>query len=221
MKEAIGYVTDLGSMLPGLVNSTLKKNKNTIVVCVNGSPFGMEKFVNNVPAVLEAWYGGMEIGHTVADILFGDVNPSGRLPVSWPKRKADIPSTLSFKDTVIPVKEIRYDEGIFIGYRHYDTKKIEPRFPFGFGLSYTQFEYKDLILSRVSLSGNDELTVNFTINNTGKREGKEIAQLYIQDVQSSLPRPLKELKGFQKVNLTPGESVNISFTIKREDLAFL
>ena len=212
---------DLGSMLPGLVNSTLKKNKNTIVVCVNGSPFGMEKFVNNVPAVLEAWYGGMEIGHTVADILFGDVNPSGRLPVSWPKRKADIPSTLSFKDTVIPVKEIRYDEGIFIGYCHYDTKKIEPRFPFGFGLSYTQFEYKDLILSRVSLSGNDELTVNFTINNTGEREGKEIAQLYIQDVQSSLPRPLKELKGFQKVNLTPGESVNISFTIKREDLSFL
>ena len=131
---------DLGLLLPKLVNDTVKKNKNTIVVLINGAPFGMEKFVNNVPAILEAWYGGMEVGHAVANILFGDVNPSGKLPVSWPKCKKDIPSTLSLNQLILKnVQEIRYDEGVFVGYRYYDANKVELRYPFGFGLSYTTF----------------------------------------------------------------------------------
>lgn len=210
----------LGFFLPRLINKTAAKNKNTIVVCVNGSPFGMEKFVDNVPAILEAWYGGLEVGRVVADILFGDVNPSGKLPVSWPKRKKDIPTALSLVDTVIPVKEVRYDEGVFVGYRYYDAKRVPLRFCFGFGLSYTQFEYSDLKLSPKSLSGEQTLSVEFTLTNTGKRAGAEIAQLYIRDIEASLPRPEKELKGFKRIYLEPGTSQTVKFEIDKHYLAF-
>lgn len=210
----------LGPMLSGLVNKTVKKNKNTVVVLINGCPCGIENFVNNVPAILEAWYGGMEVGHAVTDILFGDVNPSGKLPVSWPKSKADIPSTLSFKDTIIPVKEVHYDEGIFVGYRFYDTKKVTPRFPFGFGLSYTTFKYDNLQLSAKTLKGDQKLTVQCEIINIGKREGAEIVQLYVQDVAASVPRPVKELKGFTKLRLMPGKKASVKFEISSDDLAF-
>jgi beta-glucosidase len=210
----------LGILPQKLIKSTLAKNKNTIVVCVNGSPFGFNEVAGKVPVILEAWYGGMEIGHAVADILFGDVNPSGKLPVSWPKRKKDIPSTLSFWNTIIPVKEVRYDEGIFVGYRHYDTRNVEPEFCFGHGLSYTAFEYSGLKLSAPKMNATGSIIVQFEIQNTGTRAGKEIAQLYIQDVQASVPRPVKELKGFQKVNLAPGEKTTVKLELKPEDLAF-
>ncbi|MHA1819956.1 MAG: glycoside hydrolase family 3 C-terminal domain-containing protein [Promethearchaeota archaeon] len=210
----------LGVMQPRLINKTVKKNKNTIVVFVNGSPFGVEKFYENVPAILEAWYGGMEIGNVVADIIFGDVNPSGKLPVTWPKRKKDIPNPLSFWKTVIPVKEVRYDEGIFIGYRHYEKNNIEPRWCFGFGLSYTKFKYSNIKLSSTELKADQKLTISFDLSNIGERDGDEIAQLYIADLQCSEPRPIKELKGFKRVSLKAGETKNVTFEIDKNDLMF-
>ncbi len=210
----------LGIFLPKLVKKTLAANPNTIVVFVGGSPSGMEKFVDKVPAILNAWYGGMEIGNVVADILFGDVNPSGKLPVSWPKRKKDIPTALSFLQTFIGVKEVNYDEGVFVGYRYYDTQNVDPRFCFGHGLSYTSFGYTNLKLSSETLSSTQKLTISFDLTNTGFRSGAEIIQLYVRDVEAAVPRPLKELKGFQKLNLEVGEKKTVSFALSKNDLAY-
>ncbi len=210
----------LGIFLPKLVNKTLAANPNTVVVFVGGSPSGMEKFVTKVPAVLNAWYGGMEIGNVVADILFGDVNPSGKLPVTWPKRKKDIPTALSFLQTVIGVKEVNYNEGVFVGYRYYDAHKVEPRFYFGHGLSYTIFRYENLKLSSNQISGSQKLTVHLDLINTGNRSGAEVVQLYVRDVEAVVPRPLKELKGFQKVHLEPGEKKSLSLELSRRDLSY-
>ena len=211
----------LGYFLPKLINNTVKQNKNTIVVCVNGSPFGMGKFINNVLAILEAWYGGMEVGTAVANILFGDVNPSGKLPISWPKQKKDIPNTLSFWDTIIPVQEVVYDEGIFIGYRYYDKPTTpQPEFCFGHGLSYTTYEYSNLTLSNTKIDESTPITVSFDVKNTGKMDGKEITQLYISNQCSSEPQPLKVLKRFEKVSLSAGESKRVEFTIELVDLKY-
>ena len=212
----------LGVFLPKLINKTVKANPNTIVVFLNGSPFGVERFVNNVPAILEAWYGGMEVGTVVADILFGDVNPSGKLPVSWPKHKKDIHTRLSFTDTIIPVKEVVYEEGIFIGYRYYDKEDvtIEPRYCFGYGLSYTEFKYDNLKLSNDTMKGDDKLKITFEISNIGDRKGDEIAQLYIRDVESSVSRPVKELKGFKRVVLESGAKTTVELEIAKIDLSF-
>jgi beta-glucosidase len=211
---------DLGYLMPKLINKTVAQNPNTIVVCINGSPFGMEKFVNNVPAILEAWYGGMEVGHVVADILFGDVNPSGKLPVSWPKKLKDIHTRLSFFETILPVKEIVYKEGVFIGYRYYETNNIETRYCFGHGLSYTKFDYSNLKLSSEKMKGESKLEVQFEIKNIGDRAGDEIAQLYLSDLKASVPRPVRELKGFKRVSLKPGESTTIKLDLTKEALAF-
>ncbi|NMC04762.1 MAG: glycosyl hydrolase, partial [Candidatus Lokiarchaeota archaeon] len=221
-----------------LINKTIKQNKKTIVVLINGSPFGVERFIDNAPAVLEAWYGGCELGTVVADILFGDVNPSGKLPVSWPRRLKDIPAHKAFRTypgTYHFLKEPKsidkrhkrrfreiatYEEGIFIGYRHYDTNKVEPRFHFGFGLSYTTFAYGDLALSTTRLAGDEALEVGLRVTNSGSRAGAEIVQLYIQDVQASVPRPAKELKGFKRLTLDPGKTERVTFTIGKKDLSF-
>ncbi|MBN2151450.1 MAG: glycoside hydrolase family 3 C-terminal domain-containing protein [Candidatus Lokiarchaeota archaeon] len=218
-----------------LVNKTIKQNKKTVVVLVNGSPFGVEGFIDNAPAVLEAWYGGCELGTVVADIIFGDVNPSGRLPVSWPKRLKDIPAHKAFRTypgTYHLLKEPKgldkrrfrqialYEEGIFIGYRHHDTNRVEPRFPFGHGLSYTTFAYDGLKIGAGSLSGDGTIEVSLTVTNSGTRAGAEVVQLYVQDVQASVPRPAKELKGFKRVALAPGQAERVAFTITRTDLAF-
>ncbi|MHA1339617.1 MAG: beta-glucosidase family protein [Promethearchaeota archaeon] len=210
----------LGILQPRLVNKTAKANPNTIVVCVNGSPFGMEKFINNVPAVLEAWYGGMELGNVVADILFGDVNPSGKLPLTFPKCKKDIPTALSLWQTLIGVKEVEYKEGVFIGYRYYESYNVEPTFWFGHGLSYTKFEYSNLELSKTEINGDEILKIKFILKNIGERIGGEVAQLYIRDPEASVPRPYKELKRFKKVFLVPNESKSIEFEITKKDLAF-
>ncbi|MBD3352355.1 MAG: glycosyl hydrolase [Candidatus Lokiarchaeota archaeon] len=211
---------DLGILQPRLVNSVVKKNSNTIVVCINGSPFGMEKFADNVPAILEAWYGGMEIGNVVADILFGNVNPSGKLPVSWPKSKSDIHTALSLWDTIIPIKEVVYEEGIFIGYRYYDSKNVNPRFCFGYGLSYTDFEYSNLIVSATELHERGKLNISCMIKNTGEMDGAEIIQLYISDKNAGIKRPKKELKGFKKVFLKAGEEKKVEFELTSGDIAY-
>ncbi len=221
-----------------LVNKTIKQNKKTVVVLVNGSPFGVESFIGNAPAVLEAWYGGCELGSVVADIIFGDVNPSGRLPVSWPKHLKDVPAYKAFRTypgTYTRLKEPKgidkrhkrrfrqithYEEGIFIGYRHYDTHQVEPRFPFGHGLSYTTFTYGDLKIEPGRLSGDGKIVVSLDVTNSGNRAGAEVIQLYVQDVQASVPRPAKELKGFKRVVLAPGQKERVTFTVEKPDLSF-
>lgn len=211
----------LGIMLNSLVKRTVSKNPNTIVVCLNGSPFEMEAFVDKVPAILEAWYGGMEVGNVVADILFGDVNPSGKLPITFVKKKKDIPTTLSLWETIKKnIPQVVYVEDVFIGYRYYDNYDIEPRFCFGHGLSYTKFKYENLKLSTTNLTGNQTLTISFDVTNVGKMKGGEIAQLYVSDKQASIPRPSKELKGFKKVFLESNQKVTITLQITKEDLSF-
>lgn len=197
-----------------LINQTAQENKNTIVVLINGSPIAMDAWIGNVPAVLEAWYAGLEAGNVIADILFGDINPSGKLPITFPKKLADSPAHKS-PSTYPGDDKVLYEEGIFVGYRHFDTKNIEPLFPFGYGLSYTTFTYENLQISQ-----DDKISITLDLTNSGERAGAEVVQLYVQDVESSVERPLKELKGFQKVALEPGEKKSLTFELSEQDLAF-
>ena len=205
-----------------LIISTARANANTVVVLVNGSPVAVDPWIDFVPAVLESWYGGQETGTVIADILFGDTNPSGKLPLTFPKKLTDSPAHASPKSFPGDLKGLKvyYDEGIYVGYRHFDAKNIEPAFPFGFGLSYTEFKYENLTLNKPQLKGNDTLTLTVDIINTGSRSGAEVVQLYIHDVDASLDRPPKELKGFCKVHLKAGERRTVSFKITSADLSF-
>ena len=207
--------------LPGAQNQLIKAlskvNKNTIVVLTNGTPVSMMEWIDDVPAVLEAFYPGQEEGNAIADILFGDVNPSGKLPVTFPKYYNDNPAYDCY-----PSKnsELSYDEGIYVGYRYYDTKNVEPLFPFGYGLSYTEFKYNNISLSKDIISINEVLKIKATIKNTGNYDGDEIVQLYIRDVKSKIDRPFKELKGFKRINLQQGESKTIEFEIDKTALSY-
>ena len=202
-----------------LIKETIQENPHTIVVLINGSPIAMDDWIDQTPSVIEAWYGGMEAGTAIANVLFGDVNPSGKLAITFPKRLSDSPAHAS-KRTYPGNDKVFYDEGIFVGYRHFDTKNIEPLFPFGYGLSYTTFAYENLTIDKKKIRGDDVLKVSVDITNTGKINGKEIVQLYIQDVQSSVERPLKELKGFKKINLNSGQMKTIVFELNNDDLSF-
>ena len=202
-----------------LIKQTAKSNPNTIVVLINGSPIAMDDWLDSVPAVVEAWYPGMEGGHVIADILFGDVNPSGKLPITFPKKLSDSPAHSS--DRTFPGdQDVYYDEGVFVGYRHFDTRGIEPLYPFGFGLSYTSFEYKDLQLKEAALSEAGSLEVSVDITNNGDCAGSEVVQLYLQEKNPSVERPLKELKHFRKVKLAAGENCTLTFQIRKPDLAY-
>ena len=206
--------------LPGaqteLIEAVARANKNTIVVLNTGAVVSMDGWIDRVPAVLETWFAGQECGNAIADIIFGKANPSGKLPETFPRRIEDNPAFVNYPGEN---GRVLYGEGIFVGYRYYDTKKIEPLFPFGYGLSYTTFEYGKLTIpSEVVVD--DDLTVSIDITNTGKREGKEVVQLYIRDIESSLVRPHKELKGFTKVSLKPGETRTVSFALGQRDLSF-
>jgi beta-glucosidase len=152
-------------------------------------------------------------------VLFGDVNPSGKLPVTFPKLLLDSPAHVSAR-TYPGNEKVFYNEGIFVGYRHFDTRNIEPLFPFGYGLSYTKFTYDNLKISRDKVSGNETFNVILDITNSGERFGAEVVQLYLQDVACSVERPFKELKGFQKIKLEPNEKESIKFEIGKEDLSF-
>ncbi len=205
-----------------LIQDVASKNPKTIVVLVNGSPVSMDGWIDRVPAVLEAWYGGQECGRVIADILFGDVNPSGKLPVTFPKRIEDSPAHANVPRTYPgdASGKVYYDEGIFIGYRHFDTRNIAPLFPFGYGLSYTTFEFSDLKIDKASITGNESITVSFDVKNTGTILGAEVAQVYVKDDQSSVERPLKELKGFKKVRLDAGKKERISIELGTDSLSF-
>ena len=202
-----------------LINKTVQENPKTVVILINGSPISMEDWLDNVPSVVEVWYAGQEGGHAIASIIFGDVNPSGKIPLTFPKKLSDSPAHVS-KRTYPGKENVYYDEGIFVGYRHFDSRNIEPLFPFGHGLSYTTFTYENLKLSKEKLTNKDKLLVAVDIVNTGKFNGAEVVQLYVQDIESSVERPLKELKGFKKIYLEVGQKRNVEFELDKRDLSF-
>jgi beta-glucosidase len=210
----------LNMELPGdqvrLIEEVAAANPNTIVVLNTGSPISMS-WLDRVASVVQAWYPGQEAGNAVADVLFGDFNPSGKLPTTFPKRLQDNPSYINFPGEN---GKVHYGEGIFVGYRYYDMKDIEPLFPFGHGLSYTTFEYSNLTLSTSEWRRGEEIGVSVDVKNTGTRAGKEVIQLYVRDMECSLMRPPKELKAFAKVLLQPGETQKVQFTLDEGALSF-
>ena len=179
----------------------------------------MTQWIDKVPAVLDAWYPGQEGGAALAQIIFGDYSPSGKLPVSFEPRWEDNPVFHSYYPAN-GESRVQYSEGIFVGYRHYDRSETKPLFPFGFGLSYTSFAYSILSVTPVSGDLDQLVTVSFEVKNTGRREGAEIAELYVGDPHASVPRPVKELKGFAKVSLKPGASKRVSITLDRRAFSF-
>jgi beta-glucosidase len=199
-----------------LIEAVAKVQKNVVIVLSNGSSVEMP-WIGRVRAVLEMYLGGQASGAAVADILFGDVNPSGKLAETFPKKLRDNPSFLNFPgDTA----RVEYKEGIFVGYRYYDAAEVEPLFPFGHGLSYTTFDYMGISVDKDVIDRNDELLVNVTVKNTGSVIGKEVVQLYISDVKSKVLRPKKELKGFEKVELLPGEEKTVMFRLGKRAFAY-
>jgi beta-glucosidase len=208
---------DLPAGQDDLIEAVAAANKNTTVVIVAGSPVTMTKWIGRVPAVVAAWYGGQEAGHAIGDILFGLQNPSGKLPVTFPKQWPDSPAYGNYPGEQL---HVTYAEGIYVGYRGFDKRGVEPLFPFGHGLSYTKFDYTGLKISPAKVAAGKQVEVTIEVRNSGSRAGAEIVQLYVHDVKSSVDRPLKELKGFQRVMLNPGESRNVSFTLDKSAMSF-
>lgn len=196
-----------------LIEKVAEVNKNVIVVLVVGSPVLMDKWIGKVKGVVDAWFPGTEGGNAVADILFGNANPSGKLPVSFPHRWEDC----SAFSTYNKLKErTYYSDDIYVGYRHFDKFKIEPLFPFGFGLSYTTFEYSNMNVAKK----NDVYEVSFYVKNTGKVKGDEVAQVYVSSTSLSIDKPVKELKGFSKVSLNPEEQKQITINLDKNAFAY-
>jgi beta-glucosidase len=205
-----------------LISKIVAANPKTVVI-LEGTMVEMDSWLGKVPALLQAWYPGMEGGNALALVLFGDVNPSGKLPATFPKKLSDSPAS-AFGAGAYPGTNgtVTYTEGLLVGYRWFDTKKIEPQFPFGFGLSYTTFKYSNLKLVQ-SQDGDTNTTIvtaQFEITNTGTRDGGEVAQLYVHQDNPSLQRPENELKGFKKVFLKAGETKTVSIPLNRNAFAF-
>lgn len=199
-----------------LISEVAEIHKNTVVVLTNGSAIAMP-WIGKVAGVLETWLGGQAGAGGIADVLFGKVSPSGKLAETFPLKLEDTPAFFNF-----PGEEgnVRYGEGIYVGYRYYDKKKIEPLFPFGYGLSYTSFEYSDLNLAAKNTTDKEVLELTVKIKNTGSVQGKEVVQLYVSDKKSTLQRPEKELKKFVKVELAPGEEKTLSFKLDGRDFSY-
>ncbi|MCJ7776846.1 MAG: glycoside hydrolase family 3 C-terminal domain-containing protein, partial [Sedimentisphaerales bacterium] len=203
---------DLPTSQIQLIQAVAVANPNTIVVIFSGPQVGMSSWIDNVPAVMQAWYPGQECGNAVANILFGRENPSGKLPVTFIKQWQDSPCYTNYPGNV-------YTEGIFVGYRYYDPN-VEPLFPFGYGLSYTTFAYSNLSIDTNSLAANGTFNVSLKVENTGQKAGSEVVQLYVADIASSVPRPPKELKAFKKIYLQPGEHKQVFFTLDKSALSY-
>ena len=203
-----------------LIQEMATANKNTIVVMTSGGSVDMNTWLDRVPVLVQAWYPGQEGGTALTEILFGDVNPSGRLPVTFERRWEDNP----VHDSYYPeagTKRVVYKEGVFVGYRGYERNGAKPLFPFGFGLSYTTFKYRNLSIKPVSNSeSGPRYEVSFEVTNTGTREGADVAQVYVGDTQTKVPRPAKELKGFLKVSLRPGETRKVSVMLDSRALSY-
>jgi beta-glucosidase len=198
-----------------LIEAVAAANPNTGVFMVSGSPVEMP-WLDKVKAVVQAWYTGMEAGSVMADVAFGEVNPSGKLPFTFPKKLEDTPVSV-FGEYQADREE--YREGLLVGYRYYDTRKVEPMFPFGHGLSYTTFEYSGLAVERGGQEG-AQARVSVTIKNTGNTAGAEVVQLYLAGPECSVPRPAKELKGFAKISLEPGAEEQVTLELTEQDLSF-
>jgi len=192
-----------------MINAVAQLNKNTIVVLNAGGNVYMQNWLKSAKALIHAWYPGQEGGTAIAKIIFGDVNPSGKLPASFEKKWADNPVYKNYYDTT-GTKQVNYSEGLYVGYRYYDSKNVEPQFPFGFGLSYTTFEYSNLQTSAAQTTGAKNMTVTFDIKNTGAYDGFETPQLYIHQNASELNRPTKELKAFAKIFIKAGETKTVT-----------
>ena len=199
-----------------LIEAVAEANPSTVVVLHNGAPVEMP-WIGKAKGVLEAYLAGQAVGEAVVRILFGDANPCGKLPETFPLKLEDNPSYLYYGGEG---NVTEYREGVFVGYRYYDKKKMDVLFPFGFGLSYTTFEYSGLKLSAEKIKDTDTLAVTLTVKNTGSRAGKAVVQLYVGDVESTPLRPVRELKGFAKVALEPGESREVSFTLDKRAFAY-
>jgi beta-glucosidase len=208
---------DLPAGQDELIDAVAAVNKNTIVVVVAGAPVTMTKWIGRVGAVVQAWYGGQEAGHAIGDILFGAQNPSGKLPVTFPKQWSDSAAYGHYPGENL---HTAYAEGIYVGYRGFDKRNVEPLFPFGYGLSYTKFDYSGLKITPAKVAAGKQVQVTMEVRNSGQRAGAETVQLYVHDVKSSVDRPLKELKGFRRVMLNPGEARSVSFTLDRSAMSF-
>jgi beta-glucosidase len=206
--------------LPGLQQQLLEAvravNENVVLVLMNGRPLAIDWAAAHIPAIVEAWQLGTESGNAIAQVLYGDYNPSGKLPMSFPRSVGQVPLYYNHKQTGRPV----IDERDQVFWSHYTDEANTPLFPFGYGLSYTEFTYQDLQLDRALLGQNEQLTVSVLLTNTGARTGREVVQLYLRDLFGSLTRPVRELKGFQLVELEPGASRRVTFPIGESDLRY-
>lgn len=207
-----------------VIEALVAANPRTVVVNVSGNAVAMP-WADKVPAILQAWFLGSESGNSLADVIFGHVNPSGKLPMTFPVRLDDVgahavgeyPGTKRADSDIV---DIRYNEGVMVGYRWFDTKKIRPLFAFGHGLSYTTFGYGKLSADASKIGPDGAMTLSVDVTNTGSRAGAETVQLYISDTKASVKRPAKELKNFAKIYLEPGQTKTVTFTVRPSDLAF-
>lgn len=199
-----------------LIDAVCEVQPNTVVVLHNGSPVEMP-WKDKVKGIVEAYLGGQAIGSAVVDVLFGKVNPSGKLPETFPLKLEDNPSYLYYFGEG---DKVEYREGVFVGYRYYETKKMDVLFPFGHGLSYTNFEYSNITISDDNIKDTDTVTVTVDITNTGDVFGKEVVQLYVSPKNNKIIRPVKELKGFEKIALEPGETKTVSFILNKRSFAY-
>lgn len=207
-----------------LIEALAKANPNLVVVNVSGNAVAMP-WVGEVPAIVQAWFLGSEAGNAIASVLTGDVNPSGKLPMTFPVRLEDVGvhalgAYPGVKRADSPIVDLEYKEGILVGYRWADTKKVKPLFPFGHGLSFTEFTYGNPVADKSVMTDSDTISISLDVSNTGRTAGAETIQLYISDPKSSVIRPDKELKGFQKVFLQPGESKTVRFSLNKDDLSY-
>ena len=208
---------DLPAGQDELIHAVAAANPKTVVVLVAGAPVSMGKWIARVPAVLDAWYGGQEAGHAIGDVLFGAANPSGKLPVTFPKQLRDSPAFGHYPGANLNVE---YGEGIYVGYRGFDKHDVEPLFPFGYGLSYTQFAYSSLSVEPGSARPGEPVKVSLRVRNNGSRPGAEVVQLYLHALNSTVDRPPRELKGFRRVELKPGQAESVTFTLGSDAMAY-
>lgn len=210
---------ELPPMQNKLIEELASLNKPMVVVITSGGAVDMTPWVDRVPAVFESWYAGQEGGTALAQLLFGEYSPSGKLPITIDRAWKDNSAYESYYPNA-PNNSVKYSDGVFVGYRHDDKAGINPLFPFGYGLSYTSFQYGNLAVSPDSTTGGQPVTVSFDVTNTGSREGAEIAELYVSDPNASVPRPPKELKGFERVELKPGETKKVTLTLNHRSFSY-
>lgn len=204
-----------------LIQAVADANPHTIVTLTSGGSVATSGWIDRIPALLQCWYAGQEAGTALAKILFGDVNPSGKLPISWERKIEDNPAYSHYYEPE-DGRDVDYAEGIFLGYRYYEKSNVKPLFPFGFGLSYTSFLFSHLTVTPAVVSQHEPITVTvgFDVQNTGKRTGVEVAEVYVGNPSATVPRPIKELKGFSRATLRPGESRHVTVKLGRRSMAY-